>query len=469
MSRLRPSPAAALACALIGAACGGDAATAPPHLVLFGVDTVRYDHTSLADYPRNTTPRLAAWSEGGTVFDRAYTGSSWTLPAVAMLFTGRLRSTNSGDLPTSSPTLPDLTRYAGYRNSAVVANGLLSAEKGYERRFDSYRLYTPTEPHGRNSWPGEAVVQAGLEAFDSGDGPQFLWLWLFDPHDPYQPRRDERFEPFDQPERRARFEAALPEESRMALDDGAYAGIEARIARYDAELREADRAFGVLLDALAERGVLENTLVAFVSDHGEGLWQRAKLEGEEDKPNAFFPDLYFDHGVMLYEEQVRVPMVLAGPGVPAGARRSEPVHLIDLVPTLVGRLGLDDPGTFDGLDLFAAEPEAFERPLAAFTSRGASLLSAGRYRLHVPREYRVERYGVGPELYDLSADPGELSPLEDGELTGRLGASLEVLRDLGAQRGGTRTLSPAEQRTLEDLGYVGGEADREADGADGSR
>ncbi len=433
--------------------------------MLFGVDTVRFDHTSLSGYERDTTPRLAAWAAGGTSFDRTYAGSSWTLPSVAMLFTGRLRSTNSGDLPTSSPTLPDLTRYAGYRNSAVVANGLLSGEKGYAQRFDAYRLYTPTEPHGRNSWPGESVVQAGLEDFDAAGGPRFMWLWLFDPHDPYQPRRAERFEPFDSAERRARFEAALPAAPRMDLDDAAYAGIEARIARYDAELREADRAFGQLLDGLAERGLDKETLVAFVSDHGEGLWQRAKLEGEEDKPNAFFPDLYFDHGVMLYEEQIRVPFVLRGPGVPAGVRRGEAVHLIDVAPTLVGRLGLDDPGTFDGLDLFAAEASELDRPLAAFTSRGASLLSAGRFRLHVPREYRVERFGAEAELYDLDGDPLELEPLDDAELSSRLGDSLEVLRALGAQRGGTRNLTPAERRTLEDLGYVGGEADRDAPGS----
>ncbi|MHC4376884.1 MAG: sulfatase [Planctomycetota bacterium] len=462
MRRLRSELTAALGSALILAACE-DGTSAPPHLVLFGVDTVRYDHTSLADYALDTTPRLAAWAAGGTVFERTYSGSSWTLPSVAMLFTGRLRSTNSGDLPTSSPTLPDLTRYAGYRNTAVVANGLLSEEKGYARRFDGFQLYTPTEPHGRNSWPGEAVVQAGLEGFDAGDGPQFLWMWLFDPHDPYQPRRAERFEPFDSAERRARFEAALPAAPRMELDDAAYAGIEARIARYDAELREADRAFGRLLDGLAERGLAEDTLVAFVSDHGEGLWQRAKLEGEEDKPNAFFPDLYFDHGVMLYEEQVRVPFALAGPGVSADQRRSEPVHLIDVAPTLVSLLGLDDPGTFDGLDLLGADAAALDRPLASFTSRGASLLSDGRYRLHVPREYRVERYGAQSELYDLQRDPGEVEPLDDADLSTRLNASLDVLRDLGAQRGGTRTLTPAERRTLEDLGYVGGEADRDGD------
>ena len=442
------------------AACGGDSVE-PPHLVLFGVDTVRYDHTSLVDYSRDTTPRLASWAANGTVFDRTYAGSSWTLPSVAMLFTGRLRSTNSGDLPTSSPTLPDLTRYAGYRNTAVVANGLLSEEKGYAQRFDSFQLYAPSEPHGRNSWPGESVVRAGLEGLDGAEGPQFLWLWLFDPHDPYRPRRAERFEPFGSPERRARFEAALPADRRLELDDAAYIGIEARIARYDAELREADLAFGQLLDGLAERGLSENSLVAFVSDHGEGLWQRAKLAGEEDKPTAFFPDLYFDHGVMLYEEQIRVPFVLAGPDIPVGIRRSEPVHLIDVVPTLVNLLGLDDPGTFDGLDLFAADDSELNRPLASFTSRGASLLFEGRYRLHVPRTYRIERFGAQSELYDLQVDPAELKPLDDASLSSRLSTSLDVLRELGAQRGGTRTLTMEEQRTLEDLGYVGGEADRD--------
>lgn len=456
VAALVPGIVPVLVTASIAGGCAPQS-SGPGDIVLFGVDTVRYDHTSLAGYERDTTPELQDWAAGGTVFERAYSGSSWTLPSVAMLFSGRLRSTNSGDLPTTTPTLPDLTRFAGYDNRAVVGNSLLSAEKGYAQRFDGFELYAVGEPHGRNSWPGSQIVARGLQALDESAEPTFLWLWLFDPHDPYRPRRAPEFQSFDDRARQARFASAVPEAADTPFDPSVYVGIEARIARYDSELREADAAFGELLAGLRERGRLESSTIIFVSDHGEGLWQRPRLTGEPDKPNAYYPDLYFDHGVMLYEEQVRVPLVFAGPGVPAG-RRSDPVHLIDVVPTLCSLLDLDDPGTFDGVDLFSGDE--LLRPLAAFTSRGSSLLALGRYRIHVPREYRVDRFQAQPELYDLEMDPLELEPLDDAARMESLAASLEVLRELGAQRGGTRTMSAIEQQTLRDLGYVGGEADQ---------
>ena len=457
---------AALLAALTG--CAPDEVR--PDLVLIGIDTLRADHLGCYGHVRDTSPAIDAWAAGGTLFERAYAPSSWTLPSMAMLWTGRVRSDNSGDLDERHPTLPERLAADGYEGHGVVSNALLHPDKGFARGFETYDLFRPGEGGRVNGWPAEEVVRRGLERWDdAAGGPRFLFLFFFDPHDPYRPPDTFGFEPFDDAERRARFERALPADRRALLTDEAYRGIEKRIALYDAEIRATDEALGLLFERLEREGADRDTVVALFSDHGEGLWQRAKLVGENDKQFAYFPELYFDHGVMLYEEQVRVPLVLRGVGVPAGARRDEVVWTLDLVPTLARLLGLRELGALDaaeaGLDLFDARALAGRPDLVAFTSRGASWLGGGRYKLHVPREYRVERYGAQPELYDLAADPLELEELDDAERLTEGLARLEAWRER-ADRAAPKAIDPAERARLEALGYTV-EADRVAPENDG--
>ncbi len=430
-------------------------------LVLVGIDTLRADHLSLYGYERETSPHLDAFASGGSVFERAYSGSSWTLPSMAMLWTGRTRSDNGGELTGEPAGLAERLSYEGYETCGLISNGLLHPDKGWDRGFDEFDVYVPDGRTRANGWPAAEVVRRGVSWLDRADqsAPRFLFMFLFDPHDPYRPRQEDRFEPLDVDARFEAFEQALPADRRALFSREIYAGIERRIALYDAEISEADSALGGFFRYLDSAGRTERTVFGFFSDHGEGLWQRAKLRGENDKQFAYFPELYFDHGVMLYEEQVRVPLVLRGPGVPAGQRVSTPVATIDLVPTLMELLDLDRVGELSGLSLLDRPALENREELVAFTSRGASVLMDGRYRLHVPRAYRAEKFGAVAELYDLASDPLELSPIENPEVLARGLRRLEGWR-LSEAEGSTQAMDPAERARLQALGYVGGEADR---------
>jgi arylsulfatase len=425
----------------------------PPDVLLLVVDTLRADHLSCYGYRRATSPALDAWAQGGTLFERAYAPASWTLPSMAMLMTGQLRSDNSGDLGPLEITLAERLRDAGYATQAVVSNPLLDAQKGYTRGFDGYQLVPVGKQRSLNGWSAGEVVERGLAALDgvASDRPWFLFLMLFDPHDPYEPEGGARFEPFDEPERRQAFAAALPAAERSLLTEADYRGIEARIALYDSEIRVVDGALERLFGQLALAGPQREPLVALTSDHGEGLWQRARLAGEQDEPEAFFPALYMEHGVMLYEEQIHVPLILRGPGVPAGRRIAAPASILDLAATFEARLGLEPLAPLAGRDLLDFVALEAPRDLVAFTSRGSSLLVEGRYKLHEPRDYRIERFGARPEWYDLALDPLErldrFAEAERGDLRSRLGG----LRASAARQGPRNAVEPA---LLEALGYL---------------
>jgi arylsulfatase A-like enzyme len=430
----------------------------PRNLLLIGVDTLRADHLSAYGYGRATSPVLDRWAAGGTLYERAYAPASWTLPSMAMLLTGHLRADNSGDIGPREATLGERMSAAGFHCSAVVSNPLLAPAKGYDRGFESYELFAPKRAGRTNGWTAAEVVERGLRQLQQvpEDRAWFQFLFLFDPHDPYAPAGGLAFEPFASKEREERFRGALPAAEKGLLGPQEYAEIERLIALYDSEILAVDTALGQLLARLEVSGQTAHTLIAFTSDHGEGLWQRARLVGEEDKPEAFFPALYFDHGVMLYEEQIHVPLILSGPGVAAGQRVEEPVWTLDLMPTLETYFGLEPLEDLLGRNLLDLTALRQPRDLLAFTSRGACLISQGRYKLHVPREYRVERFAAQPEWYDLEADPLELvdrfaAAPRNAEL-----ARLEAWRARGQRSGPRSSLDPA---LLDALGYTEGMTD----------
>jgi arylsulfatase A-like enzyme len=402
----------------------------------------------------DTTPALARLAAEGTSFPRAFAASSWTLPSMAMLLTGAPRSSNDGSIRPGDVALAEVLRDAGYAGAAVIANALLVPAEGYARGFDRYDVRPPDAPE----WVAEDVVERGLARLAERDParPFFLFLHLFDPHYPYAPPAELVAPPRLDDARRAAFAAALPQEERALLDDAAYEGLERLIARYDGEVRRVDRALGRFLTRLDELGLRDDTLVVVTSDHGEGLWQRAPAEGEARKTDVHFPALYYSHGVQLYGEQVHVPLVLRGPGVPAGATRADAVSLVDLPATVLALLGVPAPPTVGGRPLLhGAEPD---RPVYAVCSRLTSVTVGDRWRLHVPREHRVERFGAAPELYDLAADPLELAPVDDPGRTAELAALVARWRERHA--GPAPDAIDADERArLEALGYAG-EAER---------
>ncbi|MHC4262460.1 MAG: sulfatase [Planctomycetota bacterium] len=452
-----PRLAAALCAlaALVTFGCAEPEVARRPDVVLVVVDTLRADHLSLYGHDRPTSPTIDAWAEGGTVFDTARSTSSWTIPSMAMILSGKLRSDNRGLIGRGVPTLAERFADAGYATGAVVANKLLEPDRGWGAGFDRYDHDPKVRLGEARAWTGDQVVARGLDVLDElGDErPTFLLLMLFDPHQPLRPERQE-FEPRNDAERRAAFDAELgPDQS---LTNFQYREIERMRALYEDEVREADEAFGQLLAGLAERGRLDRTVIAFTADHGEGLWDRAAPPDTVVAGKGPVPELYGGHGVQLHDEQVRVPLVFAGPGIPSGVRRSEPVLTIDVAATLanLAELDFDDP---HGLDLLA-ESRPVRDELVAFMSRGASLTVDGRWRLHLPNEGQRNRYGLKPTLFDLESDPLERDPLDDPERRKAMRKRLEELieRYDGADLASAEVADP---ELLERLGYTDGQAD----------
>jgi choline-sulfatase len=344
-----------------------------PNILLITLDTTRADRMGFLGSKRGLTPALDNFARSGIVFTRAYAQAPVTTVSHATLLTGSYPAGHrvndfGAPLPGAVPYLPQLLRDAGYRTAAFVGSLILDPRNGtapgFDRGFDVYdagfRLRRPGDDRYRSvERRGEEVVTRALawSQQPASGRASFLWVHLFDPHDPYDPPADLK----------ARF-AASP---------------------YDGEIAAVDRLVGRLIQSASP-----DTIVAIAADHGEALGDH----GEET------------HGVFLYDAVLHVPLVIRVPAAGAGARIDTRVRLTDVAPTLLEAAGLAVPQAMQGETLMplvrANSPtaRATDRPVYAETEYprrafGWSPLAA----------WRNDRFllvrAPKPELYDLVADP----------------------------------------------------------------
>ena len=381
------------------AGCGDDRAVGGPadrrpNVVLYVVDTVRADRLGVYGYEKPTSPRLDAFAAGAVVFENAYAQSSWTRPAMASLFTGLLPPAHRtvgrrSVLPEDATTLAEILAANGYEGMGLVRNPNVGRAFGFAQGFTRFR----SEDRDRDETMLERVRLWLDERQDAG-APFFLYLHAIDPHGPYDPAPEfeQMFDAGDAPAhyRTVRYLLEL-NGGEVEPDEGT---AEALSRLYDAEVAQNDRAFGELLDELEARGLAEDTAVIHVSDHGEEFEEHGRWE----------------HGVSLYEEVLRIPLVMRLPGVPA-QRVEPPAQHVDVLPTLLGYLGIEALPT-DGRDLLA-ERRRGDDPPDVYThldvdGHRASSVIRGRYKLVLPQS---PSQGTAPMLFDLEADPGELDDL----------------------------------------------------------
>ncbi|MDX2000371.1 MAG: sulfatase-like hydrolase/transferase, partial [Thermoanaerobaculia bacterium] len=375
-------------------------------------------------YAPAETPVLDRLAAEGLRFDQAMAAAPLTLPSHATLLSGRLpqhhglRLNGAGSLPTELPTLASVLGAAGYRTGAFVGAFVLDRRFGLARGFEVYDdeiPRDPTRPEGLEAErPGHVVVDAAVAWLAQADPrPFLLWVHLFDAHAPYEPP-----EPF-----RSRH-AGRP---------------------YDGEVAELDHQVGRLLAALEQTGRGGRTIVAVVADHGESLGDHGELT----------------HGLLLYEPTVRVPLLLRGPGLPAGRTVAAPVSTADLAPTLAGLAGVPFPALgLDGRDLSADLATGAELPTGDLYAETQYPSLFGWSPLSAVRRGRFKYIDSSrPELYDLANDPQELRDLRTTErrTVADLAARLTELVRF------SRTVAPgaddAETKArLASLGYVGGGA-----------
>lgn len=459
---------------------GGPLAAAPEHLVLITIDTLRADHLDA-----DRMPRTAALAREGVLLTQAFASSSWTLPSIASLMTGLPAARHGAGAPlgvdplsraplgATSATLATVLRDAGFTTRAVVTNPYLGLGYGLGRGFDAYENVSLESEAVLTLAPtvGFATLAAlvpALAVVDRGDavtsraerflraapgGRFFLWLHYLDPHAPYDGAtrsfRDELLAGGGVTTRLPRMAELRAGEVRpRAAERAALRDAYARAVRF------ADEQVGRVADLLAETGLAGRTLLVVTADHGEELWEHGGVE----------------HGHTLYDEVVRVPLVVRCPGCsPRAARIDTPVATAALAPTVLDLLGVEpNPGVASDEDDRALQrTNGFAallrgEPWQATPVVSESLLFAeDRVALRTARHTYVAWPNGKEEIYDRARDPGELRDLAArGALVRRHRRLLAATRVLPAPPGADRGASGAAEddarlrRALATLGYV---------------
>jgi arylsulfatase A-like enzyme len=429
-----------------------------PNLVLICVDTLRADRTSAYGYLDETTPSLAAFAAQGALFEFAYAPMAQTAPSTASLFTGQYPARhgllrNGLRLSEEARTLAEVLSDQGWQAAAIVSSFVLSERFGFAQGFERFDdEFDPAQASMTlKEWEGHRITTG----FDrrAGDAtrraqqwiwardrkrPFFLFVHYFDPHSPYAAPKG--------------FDPKLPLPPKRDNPISSLLEYRVEVKGYHEEIAYVDQQIGNLLDVIDREGLADDTLVVVTADHGEGLWDHG----------------YWLHGLDVYEEAVRVPLLARWPGkIEAGLRVAGPVALVDVAPTLFELLGAEDGSAFDGRSL---APKLLGKPGAA--PAAPIYLYRRKYDKGVIEGIRVhgEFFGVRRgrfkliehteggrhELYDLEQDPGERHNLIDTapEEAAKLHDLLTAWRSTHAETPSMVPLSDDEQRALEALGYV---------------
>lgn len=448
--------------------CSGARSTTPggrPHVVLVTIDTLRADHCSTYGYPRSTTPFLDSLAAAGVRFDWAYAPMPVTGPAHAALFTSLSPAAlglprNGIALSAERPTLAQVLHDAGYRTAAFVGSYPVSHRFGFATGFDhfdddfeggdptfSFKRWEGLDVEGTFDRRAGHTVDRILEWLNGHDPatPLFLWCHMFDPH-----------RPFDAP---PPFETAFqpPAEATPVEIDNAL---------YDGEILYADTQLERLVSATDRLLGRDGTLVIVTSDHGEGLMDHG----------------WPTHGAQLYEEAVRVPLVMRWPeGIATARQVRSPVQLIDLFPTLIELLQVDaGEMLLQGSSLaklLADDKDAATEPLihtqrrefrSRLETRPIASTSTDKVTLEIVGEMYAVRHGRWKlidapdegrrELYDLEGDPQERNNIvaDHSDVADRLAAAIKQwhARQLELAPADPQQPSQEDLRRLELLGYV---------------
>ncbi len=414
-----------------GCSSGANRGDRPKNLVFICVDTLRSDFLGAYGADPSNSPNLDAFAAESIVFDNAHSHASWTLPSFASVLTSLYSSTHgcwdfNSRLSADFETLVEVFQAAGFETHGVASHVYFNEEYGLQQGFDSFddelakkrteggwvQITSPKVTEKAESW-----LQA--KSFDSN--PFLLWVHYFDPHVPYLPHG-----------------AANLEEAQATP----------AIAAYKSEIRFTDEYVGRLLQTLKDEGHAEDTVVVFLSDHGEAFGEHPGIE---------------KHSYSLYGEEIRIPLMMRVPGL---APRRVPgfVRNVDLRPTLLELFGLKPKNKYTtGVDLRGAM-EGADHTSPALVSEirlkqghHTNALLDGRWKLIE----NVSRGGY--ELYDLEVDPGEQRDLvgERPEVVERLGKELReriAVAEMLSRKfegGGEPNLTPEEVEHLKEIGYGG--------------
>jgi len=461
-----------------------------PNILIYMIDTLRADHTSLYGYERDTTPFLKQLGATAVVFDDCQAQATWTKPSIASLLTSLYSYTHGirndfDTIPKGASTLAEQLRNSGYVTANIAASPWAGRVTGLQRGFDYVmefpviqRYRTDAADRATDSAPLDKVVSSWLERHR--DEPFFLYAHATDPHAPYRPPAGFE-EKFANPAETAEFNR----DYATLHDKGQYGGgtvvnrdgcrkngidpdkfIRRAIDRYDGEILHNDASLESLVARLKQLGILENTLIIVVSDHGEEFWDHG----------------WTAHGHSLYQELTHCVFLMWNPKLlPVPRRIHEPVQLIDVMPTVLDLLSLKGPDIIEGQSLTPLlKGRPFHRRSPVITSRFAhpnakpnGLLPENRINTFAVVEanwkliYREKGKDVGlsrVELYDRRSDRTETHNVADAHpedverMMSELGKWLDAQKQIHALlgKGAPSMLDRQVLDQLRSLGYIGG-------------
>jgi arylsulfatase A-like enzyme len=447
-----------------------------PDIVLIVLDTVRADRMSVYGYARPTTPRLEKFvrrSRRAVTYPLALSPGNWTLPSHASLFTGLLPSQHgshmrsayagSGGKPRfihlqAEETLAELLHSSGYRTAAVIANGMLFMDEGLKRGFDWWvKPFGPRRPQLAGAdlvrlifedsfaWrfvPYPAAPLINLLVLDfmkaCDDVPAFVFANYMEAHAPYIPPRAQRGR-FSQ--KSDVYPSSFQPGYRDSKQTLSHFG-----ALYDEEILALDEALGQLLDGLEASGRLEDSWLIITSDHGESFGEHGVTE----------------HGTSVYNEQVRIPLIIQPPAGTQLVPKAFSVSLLDVAATIAGVAGYSGFGIGQNLRIASGSPKPsvveFLGDPRSFRSERYGPLAALPAKAVVWGTRKIIDYGDRFEVYDLERDPSEQrdeSLHTDPEIIRQLRSALKIDdSDTVASPGTGKELTPHQLELLRSLGYI---------------
>lgn len=447
-------------------ACGRkDPVPQPVNVLLISIDSLRADHVGCYGYGRDTTPEIDRLARDGVIFKNHVSTTSWTLPAHISLFTGQDISvhgvtTDGFSLHPAIPTLAEPLQAAGYQTAAFCSSPYMNPAFGFDRGFDLYHnIDTEREDYVDTVLPSEIerdrvhrditspriaeLATAWLE--ENADRPFFLFLHFWDPHYDYDPPA-----PYDRlfnPGYRGKIDGKDYIHNDRVRPGMATEDLEEIIALYDGEIAFTDHHLGLVIEKLKKLDLFDRTLIIVTADHGD----------------EFFEHNNKGHRSTLYEEVIRVPLIIRQPGEKrTGQTISPPVGIIDVAPTILDLLGLEELKKISGRSL---------RPLLDEEEPGSergllSELSPALYALRGPGVKLLHNAVNGETIVlDLEDDPAEThsdeitsGPLFERwqqEFETRIRHNRELAEELrGSEAGEEIRFQKQEKERLRALGYM---------------
>jgi arylsulfatase A-like enzyme/Flp pilus assembly protein TadD len=410
-----------------------------PNLVLLTLDTTRADHLGAYGHPQSQTPVIDLIAEKGWLFERAMATVPITLPSHASILTGRyplghgVRDNGVFKLGEGQLTLAEILKAEGYATGAAIGAYPLIGKFGMGQGFD---YFNDRVAINFEDYKGERVKEREHLYFDErsaqqvnaallpwvkehADRPFFAWLHYFDPHRPW--------------------EAVAPFSNRFPNDG------------YLAEIAYSDHAFGLFLRELEAMGLLENTVIVIVGDHGEGLGQHQEQT----------------HSLLNYNSTLHVPLIIKAPDIDPG-RVDEIVSTVDVVPTVLELLNIPNRWNdkLDGRSLTAlakgeAQAHRVRRNYYAETLSPRISHGWGELRTLYYGDYKYI-HGPRPEFYDLASDPQEHNDLIASDPERAEVMKERLSRWLNEYSVETASHIEADHETIQrlmSLGYISGNAE----------